>query len=336
MKNFADRLLDLIDKMENPSVIGLDPVIEKIPNFIKEENVKKYGNTLEAAGASIWEFNKEIIDYTYDIVGIYKPQIAFYEQYGLPGIRAFIDTVNYIKKKERIVIEDAKRNDIMKTAEAYAKGHIGEVTLFNGEKTPVFDVDAITVNAYLGTDSISPFVEICKKYSKGIFILAKTSNPSAVDFQDIMTDIKDWQKSLLHQKGIEVSEKVQNFVVIATFIYKWSEETEGSRGYRSVGAVVGATYPQHARILRKILDKNIFLVPGYGAQGGTAEDVLQCFNEDGYGAIISSSSGIIYAYQNKKWKDKFSEDEFGNAARAAALEMKNDIITALKRRYVSW
>ena len=233
MRNFADRLLEAIEKMENPSCIGLDPRIEDIPDFIKKENARKYKKIKRAIARSFFDFNKMIIDATFDIVPVYKPQIAFYEKYGSEGIKAFEDTVNYLKKKNKIVIEDAKRNDIGPTAEAYSSGHLSRAG---------FNVDAITINPYLGIDGVKPFIEDAKKYKKGIFVLVKTSNPSSGDFQD---------RILKNSKRL--------YEIVGKLVQKWGEGTEGKRGYGIVGAVVGATYPSQAKVLRKIMSKSIIL-----------------------------------------------------------------------------
>ncbi len=306
--NFADRLLNKIDEKENPSVVGLDPRLKKIPSFIVEENISKYGKNFEAIGSIFFEFNKGLIDAIKDVVPAVKPQMAFYEQYGIYGFKSFVDTVNYAKKRGLLVIEDAKRNDIGSTAKAYSDGHIGMVDYFEGKEKSL-DVDCITVNPYLGSDGINPFIESIEKYDKGIFVLVKTSNPSSGEFQD-----------LTNNKG------VKNFITIAKNVDAWCKKTIGETGYGSVGAVVGATYPEQAIELRKVMEKSIFLVPGYGAQGGSAKDVLPCFNKDGQGAIINSSRGINFAYQNSGYK----EEDFEEASREAALKMRKDILTALK------
>jgi len=306
METFADRLIKAIEKKQNPSIVGLDPRLEQIPSFIKEEMIKKYGKTFEAAAESIIFFNKKIIDAVKDIVPAVKPQIAFYEKYLAPGIRAFKETVDYAKSKGLIVIEDGKRNDIGSTAQAYSEAHLGKVDLF-GEKVSAFDVDCITVNPYLGIDGIAPFIADVKKHGKGIFVLVKTSNPSSGDFQDLET------------KGKKIYE------VVADLVNKWNQDTIGNSGYGSVGAVVGATYPEEAVILRKLMPKSIFLVPGYGAQGGGAKDTIPCFNRDGYGAVINSSREIIFAYEKQK-----READFDKAAKEAAVKMKDDLNNALK------
>lgn len=309
MENFADRLLEAIEKKQNPSVVGLDPRLKQIPSFIKEEQVAKSGRTFEAAANSIFEFNKKIIDAVKDTVPAVKPQMAFYENYGAHGVRAFQQTVEYAKKAGLLVIEDAKRSDIGSTAQAYADGHLGRVDLF-GEEKPGHDVDCMTVNAFLGTDGVQPFIDMIKKYGKGIFVLAKTSNPSSGEIQDLKTEGKTI------------------YEVMGELVNKWGEGTEGSRGYSSVGAVVGATYPEQAVTLRKLMAKSIFLVPGYGAQGGGADDVVPSFNKDGFGAIVNSSRGIIFAYEKS---EKFKEDKFELASRQAAGDMKESITKALKK-----
>ena len=305
MKNFADRLFEEIEKFGNPICLGLDPRIEDIPDFIRKENEKKYKNEKETISRSLFDFNKKIIDSTLDLVPVYKIQIAFYEQYGVEGIRAFEETISYLKSKNKIVIEDGKRNDIGSTSQAYATGHLSP----DG-----FDVDAITVNPYLGIDGIKPFIDEAIKFGKGIFVLVKTSNPSSGDFQD---------------KILENSQRL--YEVVGEKVDEWGKGTAGERGYQIVGAVVGATYPDEARILRKAMRKSIFLVPGYGAQGAKAEDIISNFNEDGRGAIIHNARGIIFAYKNEPYKNKFKAEEFDLAAREAVLIMKNDLTRVLTK-----
>lgn len=305
--NFADRLLDAIEKKQNPTVVGLDPRLESIPSFIKTEMVNKYGKNFEAAGACFFEFNRIIIDSVHDIVPAVKPQSAFYEQYGQHGMRAFNATVKYAKSKGLLVIDDAKRGDIGTTSEAYAKAILGDVFLFNSQVMSS-DCDCVTVNPYLGSDGVMPFVEQCKQHGKGIFVLAKTSNPSAGELQDLFVG------------------KKRVYEIIAELVQKWGEDTEGSLGYRSIGAVVGATYPEEAKVLRKLMPKSIFLVPGYGAQGGGADGTVPNFNKDGQGAIVNNSRGIIFAYEKAG-----SENHFDIAARNAALKMKEDLNNALQK-----
>ena len=304
-ENFADRLINAIDEKHNPSVVGLDPRIEHIPEHLKSKHCR---DDREAVADAFIAFNKAIIDAVYDIVPAVKPQLAFYEQYGHCGIRAFEETISYARSKGLIVIADAKRNDIGSTAEAYSAAYLGEVRNSSGSMIRSFDVDALTLNAYLGWDGVKPFVQACKEYNKGIFILAKTSNPSSGDLQDKKIDDKTVYEEMSHLIG------------------QWGDGSEGKRGYRSIGAVVGATFPEQAKQIRNILPNSIFLVPGYGAQGAIAADIVACFNPDGYGAIINSSRGIIFAYMDDQNKNS---RQFDTTARSAAIRMKEDISRAL-------
>ncbi len=312
MPTAADRLLDAVDEKKNPSVVGLDPRTENIPEHIRTEAVSRSSEPLEAVYRALVEFNKKIIDTVGDIVPAVKPQMAFYEQYGHWGVRAMEETIAYGKERGLFVIVDVKRNDIGSTAKAYAHGHLGSVELPGDHFVTTYDADMITVNPYLGTDGIEPFIKVCKKHDKGIFVLAKTSNPSSGEIQD---------RNL--QGGRTVYEEVSHL------IRDWGRELIGKRGYSSVGAVVGATYPEVGEKLRKIMPNAIFLVPGYGAQGGTAEDVVTCFNNDGYGAVVNSSRGIIFAYQKEPYSRDHGEEHFADAAGAAALDMKEEILGAL-------
>jgi len=325
MKNFADRLLDAIDKKQNPSCIGLDPRFLNIPNFIKQKQREKYGSTFEAITESFFEFNKGIIDSIYDVVPVVKPQMAFYEQYGPLGVLAFQKTVDYAKKKGLLIIEDAKRNDVGSTVQGYADGHLGKVDFWDGARVSSFDVDAITVNGYLGSDGISPFVQSCKDYAKGIFVLVKSSNPSSVELQDLEVLIIEPESSVFcHLSTV--------FTRMAKLVDDWGQEVIGDRGYSSIGAVVGATYPEQAAIVRKIMPKAIFLVPGYGAQGASVKNTLPSFNKDGYGAIVNSSREVIFAYQREFKRD---ETEFDIAARTAAISMKEDLHSAMNDAGIS-
>jgi len=296
-----------IKEKNNPSVVGLDPKIEYIPSFIKEEAFKKQGKTLKGAANAIFTFNKYIIDAVYDIVPAVKPQLAYYEMYGLEGLKAFYETCRYAKEKGLLVIADGKRNDIGSTAESYSAAFLGKTKIEDTEEA-AFDVDALTVNPYLGIDGIKPFIEDCDKYNKGIFVLVKTSNKSSGQFQDIITETG---KSM--------------YEIVAQHIEEWGRDLKGEYGYSSVGAVVGATYPNQAKILRKILKSAYILVPGYGAQGGTAKDVASSFNPDGLGAIVNASRSIMCAYESERWKEKYTEEKFYEASRAEALRMKEDI-----------
>lgn len=302
MKHFGDQLSYRIKELQNPSVVGLDPRLKDIPSYLKDEAINQFGKTPEAVAAAILMFNRGLIDAIFDIVPAVKPQIAFYEQYGHAGFKAYEDTVAYAQKKGMMVIGDAKRGDIGSTAEAYADGHLGMVDVF-GTPTPMMNADAVTVNPYLGTDSIAPFTKVCKEQGKGIFALVRTSNKSADEIQ-----------------GQPVGDQMMDEVV-AGLVEGWGRELIGESGYSSVGAVVGATYPEDAHNLRLLMPHQIILVPGYGAQGGTAEDVKPNFHENGTGAIVNSSRGIIFAYL----KDKVNERAYADAARNAALRMKDDL-----------
>lgn len=308
MKNFADRLIEAVKAKGNPICVGLDPRLDKIPLHIKKEALNVENTTpLRAAADAIVEFNKGIIDAVADIVPVVKPQIAFYEIFGSEGVRAYEETLKYAKSKGLITIADAKRNDIGSTAEAYAQAFLGEVAIFEGEDEvvmPVFDADSITINPYLGWDGVKPFVEECHKYDKGIFVLVKTSNPSSGDLQDL-----------------QMADGRSVYEITGYLLDSWGANEVGESGYSLVGAVVGATYPQQAAKLREIMPQNIFLVPGYGAQGAGAEDVKPCFNADGLGAIVNNSRGIIFAYERMD----MSSAGYQEAARTAVLEMKADL-----------
>ncbi|MFZ5986898.1 MAG: orotidine-5'-phosphate decarboxylase [Bacillota bacterium] len=309
---FVDKLIEKIKEKNNPSVVGLDPKIEYVPSFIKEQMFDKYGKNAKGAAKAILLFNKYIIDAVYDIVPAVKPQIAYYEMYGLEGLKAFYETCGYAKDKGLLVIADGKRNDIGSTAEAYSTAFLGRTLIDEDVTEPMFDVDALTVNPYLGVDGIKPFIEDCINYNKGIFVLVKTSNKSSGQLQDILT-----------RDGKSIYE------IMAEYVDDWGSRVMGKYGYSSVGAVVGATYPNQAKILRKILRSAYILVPGYGAQGGTARDVAHSFNSDGLGAIINASRSIMCAYKSEQWKGVYSEERFHEASRAEALRMMEDINSAL-------
>ncbi len=299
-----DRLIEKIQKCNNPTVVGLDPKIDFIPKYILDENFELYGQKPKAIANAFFDFNKKIIDEVYDLVPAVKPQIAMYEMYGSCGIKAYIRTIEYAKSKNLIVIGDVKRGDIQSTAEAYSDGHIGQISI-GDKKTAVFDEDIITVNPYLGGDSIIPYLKNCEDFDRGLFILVKTSNPMSGDFQD------------LDVGGMKLYEKV------GLTVAKWGENLIGENGFSALGAVVGATYKEEAEKLRKLLPNTFFLVPGYGAQGGKAEDLAVFFNQKGLGAIINNSRGIIAAYKNSK---DFSENEFEKASRQAVLDMKSELL----------
>ncbi|MDD6484311.1 MAG: orotidine-5'-phosphate decarboxylase [Clostridiales bacterium] len=302
----VDLLVEKIKEKDNPSVAGLDPKVEYVPEFIKKRAFKEYGKTLKGACEAIWEFNKGLIDALYDVVPSVKPQSAFYEMYGLEGEALLHRTIEYAKEKGLYIILDVKRNDIGSTAEAYSKAYLGTVDI-DGEKVSPCGVDCVTVNPYLGTDGILPFVSDCKKYDKAIFALVKTSNPSSGELQDLLNGDR------------HIYERV------AECVNKWNEGTIGKSGYGAVGAVVGATYPEQAAVLRGLMKNSYFLVPGYGAQGGGAKDVKNSFNPDGLGAIVNSSRGIMCAYKKGDWK----EEQFAEAARAEAIRMRDELNSVL-------
>lgn len=306
-----DRLVENIKKTNAPIVVGLDPMLAYVPENIKTEAYREYGETLEGAADAIWQFNKGIVDATYDIIPAVKPQIAMYEQFGIPGLIAFKKTVDYCKEKGLVVIGDIKRGDIGSTSTAYAVGHLGKVQV--GYNTYAgFDEDFVTVNPYLGTDGVKPFVDVCKEENKGIFVLVKTSNPSSGEFQDKIVDGKPL------------------YELVGRMVDTWGSEVIGKSGYSAVGAVVGATYPEMGRVLRDIMPKSYILVPGYGAQGGKAKDLVHYFNEDGLGAIVNSSRGIIAAYKQDKYAS-FGPEAYADASRQAVVDMIEDINGALGR-----
>ena len=305
------KLISNIQKTKAPIVVGLDPMMNYIPQQVKEKAFQEFGETLEGAAEAIWQYNKEIVDCTCDLIPAVKPQIAMYELFGIEGMKAFKKTVDYCKSKGLVVIGDVKRGDIGSTSAAYATGHLGKVQV--GSKTySAFDEDFATVNPYLGSDGIKPFMEVCKEEKKGLFILVKTSNPSSGEFQDQLIDGKPLYEL--------VGEKVA----------QWGEECMGEQ-YSYIGAVVGATYPEMGKVLRKVMPKSYILVPGYGAQGGKGADLVHFFNEDGLGAIVNSSRGIIAAYKQEKYA-KFGAEHFGEASRAAVEDMVADINQALENR----
>ena len=307
----VSRLIEKIQKTKAPICVGLDPMLSYIPEHVTKKAYDEFGETLEGAAQAIWLFNKEIIDATADLIPSVKPQIAMYEQFGIEGLKAYDKTVKYCQQKGLIVIGDVKRGDIGSTSKAYAVGHLGRVQV-GGKSYAGFDEDFATVNPYFGTDGIKPFIDVCKQEKKGIFILVKTSNPSSGEFQDRLAD----GRPLYEIVGEKVAE--------------WGESCMGD-SYSYVGAVVGATYPEMGRVLRRIMPKAYILVPGYGAQGGKGEDLVDFFHEDGLGAIVNSSRGIIAAYQQEKYS-KFGAQHFGEAARAAVEDMRDDIMSALNRR----
>ena len=306
-----NQLIANIKKTGAPIVVGLDPMLKYIPEHIQKKAFAEFGETLEGAAEAIWQFNKEIVDKTYDLIPAVKPQIAMYEQFGIPGLVAFKKTVDYCKAKGLVVIGDIKRGDIGSTSSAYAVGHIGKVQVGSKTYAP-FDEDFVTVNPYLGSDGVNPFIDVCKEEKKGLFILVKTSNPSSGEFQDQMIDGRPLYEL--------VGEKVA----------QWGEDCMGDE-YSYIGAVVGATYPEMGKVLRKVMPKSYILVPGYGAQGGKGKDLVHFFNEDDLGAIVNSSRGIIAAYKQEKYAN-YGEEAFADASRAAVEDMVADIRGALEAR----
>ncbi|MDR4505579.1 MAG: orotidine-5'-phosphate decarboxylase [Candidatus Scalindua sp.] len=312
MEYFIDQLLDTLEKKESCSVVGLDPQLESIPDEIITNAFKKKGGLLESGARAITDFNRRIIDVVQPHVGVIKLQIAFYELLGVWGLNAYSDTITYAKKKELLVIGDIKRGDVSHTAEAYAAAHLG-ITEFRGMQETAFGVDAVTLNPYLGSDSILPFIKVAKQYGKGLFILVKTSNPSSKEIQDLSCE-----KSVVHQK---VAEQVDT----------WGKEITGKRGYCSIGAVVAPTNLETVRTLRSLMPNAYFLVPGYGAQGGRAEDLINCFNKDGFGAIVNSSRGIINAYTREPWKEKFGMKHWEDAVEEAIVVMNKELKAVTKK-----
>ena len=303
-----NKLVANIKKTGAPIVVGLDPMLSYVPEQVVKKAFDEFGETLEGAAEAIWQFNKEIVDKTYDLIPAVKPQIAMYEQFGLPGLGAFQKTVDYCKRTGIVVIADLQRGDIGSTSAAYAAGHLGRVQVGSRFYAP-FDEDMITVNPYMGSDCVNPFAEVCRQEKKGLFILVKTSNPSSGEFQDRLIDGKPLYEL--------VGEKVA----------QWGEACMGEE-YSYIGAVVGATYPEQGKLLRKIMPKAYILVPGYGAQGGKGKDLAHFFNKDGLGAIVNSSRGIIAAYKQEAYA-KYGAEHFGDASRAAVEDMIADIKGAL-------
>ncbi len=303
-----NELISKIRKTQAPIVVGLDPQLGFIPKAVQAKAFAAYGETLEGAADAILTFNKAIVDAVADLVPAVKPQIAMYEQYGIPGLKAYEETVTYCQEKGLVVIGDVKRGDIGSTSLAYAAAHIGTVQVGSETYAP-FHEDFCTVNPYLGSDGINPFIDVCKAQKKGIFVLVKTSNPSSGEFQDRLID----GRPLYELVGEQVA--------------AWGSQAMGDE-YSYVGAVVGATYPEMGRVLRSLMPKSLILVPGYGAQGGKGKDLVPFFNEDGLGAIVNSSRGIIAAYRQEAYAS-FGEANYADAARAAVLDMKQDIMEAL-------
>lgn len=308
-----NRLIEKIQQTGAPIVVGLDPMLQYVPEHIRQKAYAELGETPEGAAEAVWQYNKGIVDAVWDLIPAVKPQVAMYEQFGVPGMAAFQKTVDYCKEKGLVVIGDVKRGDIGSTSEAYAVGHLGRVQVGSRFRAG-FGEDFATVNPYLGSDGVKPFLKVCREEKKGIFVLVKTSNPSSGEFQDRLVD----GKPLYQLVGEQVRE--------------WGAACMPESGrYSYVGAVVGATYPEQGKLLRKVMPNTFILVPGYGAQGGRGADLVHFFNEDGLGAIISSSRGIIAAYQQEQYAS-YGEQAYADASRAAVLAMREDIGTALSSK----
>ena len=316
MKNFSDELVRKIAEMENPTVLGLDPKLDYIPDFIKEHAEQIFPEeATKATAKAIWLFNKAIIDSTCDIIPAIKVQYAYYEMYGIEALKTMLLTIRYAQKKGMLVISDAKRNDIGSTATAYAEAILGNTDLLLGENMPMTGSDAVTVNPYLGIDGVKPFIDVAKRDGKGVFCLVRTSNPSAGDFQDL-----------------ELGDGRMVYEAVAAKVNEWGEGLVGEEGFSSVGAVVGATWPEQAVQLRRAMPKAIILVPGYGAQGASADDAVASFTAEGKGSIVNASRSIMTAW---KKNSELKPEEFATAARLEAEDMKNKLNAALKnRKYV--
>ena len=307
MKNAIDILIDKIKETNNPTVMGLDPRYDMLPECVRN----KYDASLEGACEAILEYNKALIDATCDIVPAVKPQVAFYEMFGIEGMRVFNETCKYAKEKGMVVIADCKRGDIGSTAQGYSNAFLGK-TPIGGNEVDIFNVDFVTVNPYMGTDCVKPFVDDCKKYNKGIFVLVKTSNKSSGELQDLV---------------LENGKKI--YETVAELVNEWGKDLVGEYGYSSVSSVVGATYPEQLAELRKIMPTSYFLIPGYGAQGGKASDIALGFDNNGLGGIVNASRSLMCAYKSDLWKDKFAEQDYAQATRAEALRMRNELNSAI-------
>lgn len=298
-----DRLIEKIIEMKNPTVVGLDPKLEYVPEYIRNKHIQETGETLLSASRAVLDFNKAIIDEIHDIVPAIKPQSAYYEMYGFYGVQTLAETISYAKSKGMFVITDGKRNDIGATMEAYTNAHLGEVIVGETVIEP-FSADALTVNGYLGTDGIEPLLKVCREKDKGIYVLVKTSNKSSGELQDRKLD-----------DGTPI------YALMGDMCEKWGADTIGKYGYSAVGAVVGATYPEMLTELRQRLPHTMFLVPGYGAQGGGAEGLKGGFDKNGLGAIVNSSRAVMCAYK----KEGCDEKDFAKSARREVIRMRDDI-----------
>jgi len=312
--HFADRLDEMIRIKGSPICLGLDPRFDQLPRQITESALREHGRSARAVAESFLAFNKALIDAVADLVPVCKPQIAFYEEYGWEGLRAYEATVTYARLKGMLVISDAKRGDIGTTALAYARAHLGGEYIDG--KSVGFDADALTVNPYMGRDTLEPFLEIGAPAGRGIFVLVKTSNAGSGDLQDRLLA----EKSDGHATVYEY---------IAQMVHELGLKHRGDSGLSNVGAVVGATYPQQARRLREIMPDTFFLIPGYGAQGGSAQDAAAGFRPDGRGAIVNNSRGINFAFKQEQYSTTHGEADFAGAARAATEKMARELKAVL-------
>ena len=308
--HFADRLCAAIERKGNAVVVGLDPRLESLPEDLLTACQQAHGATTRAAAEALWQFNRAIIDAVHDLVPVVKPQLAFYERYGIEGLRAYMRTVHYARDAGLLIIADAKRNDIGPTAVAYAEAFLGTTRVFEHTVPGDFEADALTVNAFLGSDGIQPFIDQAQQHGRGLFVLVKTSNASSGEIQDVPVAGRPLYEHL------------------AQLVEAWGAASRGGCGYAAVGAVVGATYPEQARRLRSLMPHTVFLVPGYGAQGATAADVVGCFDARGYGAIVNASRSIIFAFRTPA----YAAMPYAAAARAATLQMIHELRQALEKK----
>lgn len=318
-----NQLIEKIRRTGAPIVAGLDPVLKFVPEHIKQKAYAEYGETMKGAAEAVWLYNKAIVDAIYDLIPAVKPQIAMYEQFGIPGLAAFKRTVDYCREKGLVVIGDVKRGDIGSTSAAYAAAHLGRVQV-GSSLCAGFEEDFVTVNPYLGSDGVQPFIDVCREEKRGIFILVKTSNPSSGEFQDRLLRTGVTAGTAGEDAGGISSPDKPLYEVVGEKVAEWSEQLMGENGYSYIGAVVGATYPEQGSVLRRVMPKSFILVPGYGAQGGTGKDLIHFFDENRLGAIVNSSRGIIAAYQSGRY-GKFGPEGFADASRQAVIDMITDI-----------
>lgn len=308
-QNVMDKLIQKIQEKNSPIVMGIDPRYEMIPECIKSQ----FSKDLEGFAKMAVVFAKGLIDEVYDIIPAIKPQLAYFEMMGPEGLKAFNEIVEYAKSKDLIVIADAKRGDIGTTSQGYSNTFLGKTKLDDVEKK-IYDADFVTVNPYMGTDCVKPFIDDSEKYNKGVFVLVKTSNKSSGELQDLKLE-----------NGKKVYEQV------ATLVEEWGKNLIGEYGYSSISAVVGATYPEQLKEIRKLAPHTFFLIPGYGAQGGKAEDIALGFDENGLGGIVNASRSLMCAYKSDRWKDLYKEEMYAKATREEALRMRKELITAIKK-----